>query len=101
MAMRASDMSGKAALVTGASGDLGKATAIALAVAGADVCLVDPDEAALEAIAVELNVIGVRTTLLATEVRGTANCRAAVEAALGAFGRLDTLCTVANVLAPA
>jgi NAD(P)-dependent dehydrogenase (short-subunit alcohol dehydrogenase family) len=34
-------------------------------------------------------------------VRGRANCRAAVEAAVAAFGRLDTLVNVANVFAPA
>ena len=40
--MRApTDMSGKAALVTGAGGGIGAATAIALAKAGADICIVD------------------------------------------------------------
>lgn len=96
--MRASDMSGKAALVTGASGDLGKAIARELANAGADVCLVDPDRAALETFAAEL---GGRTAIHAAEVRGRANCRAAVEAAAAAFGRLDALVNVANVFAPA
>lgn len=96
--MRASDMTGKAALVTGANGDLGKAIARELASAGAAVCLVDPDRAALEALAAEL---GVKTAIHATEVRGAANCRAAVEAAVAAFGRLDALVNVANVFAPA
>jgi NAD(P)-dependent dehydrogenase (short-subunit alcohol dehydrogenase family) len=96
--MRASDMTGKAALVTGASGDLGQAIARELASAGADVCLVDPDRAALQAFAADL---GGRTAVHATEVRGQANCRAAVEAAVAAFGRLDALVNVANVFAPA
>lgn len=93
----ASDMSGRVALVTGATGDLGKGIARALIEVGAAVCLVDPDRDALEATAVEL---GGRTTLHATEVRGAANCRAAVAAAVSAFGRLDALCNVANVFAP-
>jgi NAD(P)-dependent dehydrogenase (short-subunit alcohol dehydrogenase family) len=96
--MQASDMSGKAALVTGASGDLGKAIARRLADAGARVCLVDPDAAALEAFAAEL---GGKAAVHAAEVRGQANCRAAVEAAVAAFGRLDALINVANVFAPA
>jgi NAD(P)-dependent dehydrogenase (short-subunit alcohol dehydrogenase family) len=92
------DMSGKAALVAGASGDLGQAIARRLAAAGADVCLVDPDEAALAALAAE---IGGRTMVHAVEVRGIANCRAAVAAAAEAFGRLDALVNTANVFAPA
>lgn len=96
--MRASDMSGKAALVTGASGDLGKAIARKLAGLGAAVCLVDPDRATLEAFAAEL---GGKSIVHAAEVRGAANCRGAVEAAVAAFGRLDALINVANVFAPA
>lgn len=96
--MKASDMSGKTALVTGASGDLGKAIARALVGAGASVCLVDPDAAALQAFAAEL---GDNAAVHATEVRGQANCQAAVAAAVAAFGRLDALVNVANVFAPA
>ncbi|HEX8058582.1 MAG TPA: SDR family oxidoreductase [Novosphingobium sp.] len=94
----ASDMSGKAALVTGANGDLGKAIARRLAEAGASLCLVDPDATALNAFADEL---GGKTAVHAAEVRGRTNCRAAVETAVSAFGRLDALVNVANVFAPA
>ena len=96
--MKASDMSGKAAVVTGASGDLGKAIARELADAGASVCLVDPDAAALHAFAAEL---GDRAAVHAAEIRGQANCRGAIEAAVAAFGRLDALVNVANLFAPA
>lgn len=94
----ASDMTGKAALVTGASGDLGKAIARELVGAGAKVCLVDPDATALAAFAAELDG---KATVHATEVRGRENCRSAVDAAVIAFGRLDALVNVANVFAPA
>jgi NAD(P)-dependent dehydrogenase (short-subunit alcohol dehydrogenase family) len=96
--MRASDMTGKAALVTGATGDLGAAIARELACAGASVCLVDPDSHALDALAADL---GGMVAIHATEVRGRANCRAAVDTAVAAFGRLDALVNVANVFAPA
>lgn len=96
-----SDMKGKAALVTGASGDLGKAVALSLAAAGADVCLVDPDAAALEAAAGEVRALGVRAQVHASDLTGAASCRTAVDATVEAFGRLDALCNVANVFAPA
>ena len=44
----ASDMKGKAALVTGAASGLGRATALALGRAGADLCIVDLNAAGLE-----------------------------------------------------
>lgn len=96
-----SDMKGKAALVTGASGDLGKAVALRLAMAGADICLVDPDGAALERAALEIRALGVRAQVHASDLTGAATCRVAVEAAVREFGRLDALCNVANVFAPA
>jgi NAD(P)-dependent dehydrogenase (short-subunit alcohol dehydrogenase family) len=96
-----SEMKGKTALVTGASGDLGKAVALKLAAAGADICLVDPDAAAMEAAAGEVRALGVRAHVYASDLRGAASCRGAVDAAVGAFGRLDALCNVANVFAPA
>ena len=40
------DMRGRAALVTGAASGLGRATALKLAAAGADVCIVDMNEQA-------------------------------------------------------
>src|SRR5579862_7548633 len=93
-----SDMTGKAALVTGVNGYIGAEIARQLVRLGVDVCLVDTDRAGLEALAAEL---GGRTAIHATEVRGAANCRAAVETAIAAFGRLDALCNAANVFAPA
>lgn len=97
----ASDMKGKAALVTGATGDLGKAVAARLIAAGAAVCLVDPDAAALEACAAELRAAGAAVHCHASDLTGAASCRAAVAAAVAACGRLDALCNVANVFAPA
>jgi len=95
------DMTGKAALVTGASGDLGRAVATVLAEAGASVCVIDPDAAVLEASAADLRAIGVSACFHASDLTGAASCKAAVAAAVAAFGRLDALCNVANVFAPA
>ncbi len=88
-------MTGKVALVTGAAGGLGRATAIALADAGAHVCIVDNNEAGLTETAV---MIGPKAHAYATDLSQPGNCAPAVAAAVSAFGRLDALCNVAGVL---
>jgi NAD(P)-dependent dehydrogenase (short-subunit alcohol dehydrogenase family) len=89
------DMSGKAALVTGAAGGLGRATAIALARAGADVCLVDVNA---EGLADTAGQLATKAHVHATDLSRPENCKAAVAAAVAAFGRLDAVCNVAGVL---
>ncbi|CAN7368042.1 SDR family NAD(P)-dependent oxidoreductase [Phenylobacterium sp. LjRoot219] len=93
-----SDMKGRAALVTGAAGGLGAATALRLAQAGADVCLVDIDAARLEETAAAARAHGVKALVRATDLSERENCTAAVTAAVEAFGRLDALCNVAAIL---
>ncbi len=89
-----SDMTGKVALVTGAAGGLGRATAIALADAGAHVCLVDRDASGL---AETEAMIGCTAYAFATDLSVPGNCAAAVQATLDAFNGLDALCNVAGV----
>lgn len=96
-----SDMKGKAALVTGAAAGLGRATALRLARAGADICLVDINGEGLAAVAEEVRAIGVRPVVVATDIGTRANCQAAVATAVEAFARLDALCNVAAVFIPA
>jgi NAD(P)-dependent dehydrogenase (short-subunit alcohol dehydrogenase family) len=95
-----SDMTGKAALVTGAAAGLGRATALRLARAGADVCLVDVNAEGLESAAQEIRALGVKALPFATDLGVATNCRSAVDAALQAFSRLDALCNVAAVFIP-
>ena len=95
----ASDMKGKAALVTGAASGLGRATALALGRAGADLCIVD------------VNTTGLGETAESTGRRGCAIAccmppiwlcaTTAAErsvAAVQEFGRLDALCNVAGII---
>lgn len=91
------DMTGKAALVTGAASGLGRATALKLADAGADLTIVDVNAAALEETAA---LIGGKVGVLvhATDLSDPAACRAAVDAAVARFGRLDALCNVAGLI---
>lgn len=96
----ASDMNGKAALVTGAAAGLGRATALRLAQAGADVCLVDINAEGLEATAAAIRALGVRALPYPVDLAVASGCGAAVAATLAAFGRLDALCNVAAVFIP-
>jgi NAD(P)-dependent dehydrogenase (short-subunit alcohol dehydrogenase family) len=93
------DMKGKAALVTGAASGLGRGTALALARAGADLCLVDVNAPGLEEAAQSLKDTGVKTLVHATDLAIAENCHAAVAAAVKHFGRLDALCNVAGLIA--
>lgn len=95
---QANDMKGKAALVTGAASGLGRATAIALARAGADVCLVDVNPQGLEDAAREVQALGVRCVAQPADLAVADNCAAVVDAAVQSLGRLNALCNVAGVI---
>jgi len=96
--MQISDMKGRAALVTGAASGLGRATAIKLAAAGANVCLVDVNAAGLQETAGLLAASGVEVLAHATDLSEPDNCRVAVAAAVARFGRLDALCNIAGII---
>jgi NAD(P)-dependent dehydrogenase (short-subunit alcohol dehydrogenase family) len=81
--------------VTGAAGGLGRATAIALARCGANVCIVDHNA---QGLAETAQTIGGNTVVHAADLSQSAACKAAVATAVTAFGRLDALCNVAGVL---
>ena len=93
-----SDMTGKAALVTGAGGGLGQAVAVILARAGADICIVDVKEDGLDETAKRIKDCGRKALVHVADLSVADNCPAAVAAAVQAFGRLDALCNVAGVL---
>lgn len=95
-----SDMHGKAALITGTAAGLGRATALRLAHAGADVCLLDINADGLESTAREARELGVRALVQARDLSDPSTCAASVAAAVETFGRLDALCNVAAVFIP-
>jgi NAD(P)-dependent dehydrogenase (short-subunit alcohol dehydrogenase family) len=89
-------MTGKAALVTGAASGLGRATAVKLAEAGADLCIVDinPDGLAETASLLSDAQVLVHQANLADPDA----CTGAVAAAVARFARLDALCNVAGII---
>lgn len=94
------DMTGRAALVTGAAAGLGKATALRLAQAGANLCLVDINAEGLEETAREVREAGATPLIQVLDLADTERCPEAVAAAVEAFGRLDALCNIAAVFMP-
>lgn len=90
-------MKGKAALITGAAAGLGRATALKLAHAGANLCLVDVNAEGLQETAEQARTLGVEAQPHVADLASSAPCRGAVAAAVENFGRLDALCNVAAV----
>jgi NAD(P)-dependent dehydrogenase (short-subunit alcohol dehydrogenase family) len=84
-------LSGKVALVTGASGGLGAGFAVALAQAGADLVLAARRRARLEATSAEIRRLGRCALPMETDVTDPEACRAAAQEAVGRFGHLDVL----------
>ena len=93
-------LEGKAALVTGASSGLGRATAIALAQAGADVALVARSAEDLESAKEEVSKAGHRALALPTDLAEGEEASTTVERTVGAFGRIDVLVNAAGTDAP-
>jgi 3-oxoacyl-[acyl-carrier protein] reductase len=88
------DLSGQGAVVTGAASGIGRATAVALAAAGARVVASDRrDDDALRA-----TVDSIRAAGGAADVTGTAQVDALMEHAAKRFGRLDVSVHCAGVL---
>jgi NAD(P)-dependent dehydrogenase (short-subunit alcohol dehydrogenase family) len=88
----------KVALITGAAGGIGAATARRFAAEGARLVLADLDRAPLEALATEIDATGDRTLVVELDVSDSGAWTRAVEQIERRFGGLDTLINVAGVL---
>jgi NAD(P)-dependent dehydrogenase (short-subunit alcohol dehydrogenase family) len=85
------DLSGRVALVTGASRGLGQTFARALARAGADLAITSRDIERLRPFQHEIEATGRRVVPLALDVRDEISIRQMADAAHEAFGRIDVL----------
>lgn len=81
----------RVAIVSGAARGIGRAIALALVDAGADVVLVDRLADELEGVAGEVRSRGRRALAVVTDVRDVAALRRCVDATMAEYGRLDAL----------
>jgi NAD(P)-dependent dehydrogenase (short-subunit alcohol dehydrogenase family) len=84
-------LEGKAALVTGGGGGIGRAIALCLAAHGADVCVVDVIPERCDEVAARVAEYGRRALPCPLNVMDTEALRGAVDAAAAHFGQLDIL----------
>ncbi len=85
------DLTGRTALVTGAGRGLGRAIALGLARAGADVALGLREQSADGGLVAEIEAMGRRAMPLQMNVLDLKQCYAAIDAAIAGFGKLDIL----------
>lgn len=94
------DFAGKVAFVTGASSGIGRATVLAFARAGASVLAVDLDEAGAAETVRQATALGASVKSFRADVSSAEDVKAAVEATLTHFGRLDAAFNNAGIEQP-
>src|SRR6185437_17105188 len=85
------NLSGKVALITGASRGLGQCFARALARAGADLALTSRNVESLHIFRREMEALGRKVTCVELDVRSPESIQAAVAAVEAARGKIDIL----------
>ena len=91
------DLSGKVAIVTGATKGLGHGMAMALAEAGADIVVVSRTPADCETVAAEIAATGRRALAVPTDVSRPETIQVLIDRVLAEFGKIDILVNNAGV----
>lgn len=90
------DLTGRVALVSGAANGLGKATALAVAEAGADVVLADIDEDEMRTVAGEIESLHQRALPQVCDISEPAQICSMFERIDDEFGRIDFVANIAG-----
>lgn len=90
-------LQGKAALITGAGSGIGRAIALEFAREGAKLLLAELDEESGKAVAEAVGAAGGEARFQRCDVAKEADVKQGIEAAVGAFGKLDIMVNNAGV----
>jgi 7-alpha-hydroxysteroid dehydrogenase len=85
-------LTGKVAIVTGVGPAMGRDFALALAEAGADVCVAARSRDVIDGVAEEVQALGRRALALSCDVSDSSQVEALVERTVRELGRLDVMC---------
>src|SRR5688500_1329781 len=91
------DLTGRLAVVVGATSGIGRALALGLAEAGAHVVATARREALVDEVATEIEQRGRRTLRVAADVGDTASLERVRDACLDAFGAIDVMLYAAGM----
>jgi len=91
------DLTEKVAIVTGAAMGIGRATALLLAHAGANVAIADLDLEGARKVASEIEALGVKALAIEADVAKAADAKRMVEATVGRLGGVDILVNNAGI----
>lgn len=91
------DLTGKVAVITGASGGLGADAAEAFAKAGASVALLARRKEKLDGVAGKINDMGHKAFAVSCDVTNEESVKAAIEAVIAEYGKIDILLNNAGV----
>lgn len=91
------ELTGQVAVVTGASGGIGKAVALELGRRGADMALLARSQGRLEEVAAQIQDLGNKALVIPTDVSSSESVQAAVKAVQSELGRVDILVNNAGI----
>ena len=94
------DVKDKVAIITGASGTFGRATALALTALGGKVLLVSGSQGELNEVANEVRELGGNPTTMVRRPDTLDDAQAMLDAALAAYGRVDQLVVASGLNKP-
>jgi NAD(P)-dependent dehydrogenase (short-subunit alcohol dehydrogenase family) len=90
-------LEGRIAAITGGASGIGRGIAHRLAEVGASIAVFDVDESKGQDVAAQIEKQGGSCVYLKCDVRSSADCRRAVQSAIGRWGRIDILCNCAGI----